>query len=702
MNATNNIAEDLFNKIRSRFQGLKLGEESGEITIEPEQARFFDFNYMDGENPIGHISISIAEEGSMKVYFSANITEDMNNTQQKRWYNFLRELRQFAKKRLLSFDVRDITKDSLDKRDYEFLKKHSTAPLGEPNTVPVEESIMNESNLFGTKTQSFQKLLDTKLIIKHSKKIPEEQFENSNARTRNISSLFIENQEGERFKYPFVHLAGARAMQRHVANGGNPYDSIGESIVGMSQEISQLKGFSNYVTRNNLVNENTSNIVEKASERLNGLKEQLKKMSKQKAYESYVETFEESQNIELPETVRQDLKSMFTVISFKEEMENVFPVLYKLMKEDDLGYEDIVSMTTQESEKPEHKTKTVEPFEDFEHWAIALGEESAIASRNAEEKQIALRELNNLVGKDFPAGVNGTNGIQSLEGIIDDPALYAEIKTIAKEDPDQNISPLIKQWLEENVPDVVDEIDFKDIDEASDDEPPFEPDDETTDKDEFGNPIKKKNVAKHLAKKGMKKAMDKDTIKEVADFVMSHYDRDQGTFPKGPTAVAQSVEKKFGEMAGAAAQKMVERMAPQQDADIVSEEDLDEATRREFMDLLAKAGIGAAAAGIGGGIGAMKAGELADKMTGGGASKDDESGIDIKPRQYPDPKIVDLLVKFVNENGYDRLDAKMQEIEMFKNDPKKFQDYKDAVDKELGKDETVADLKKLAGLRKNA
>ena len=47
MDATNNIATDLFYKIRSRFKGLKLGDDAGSITINPEQARFFDFDYND-------------------------------------------------------------------------------------------------------------------------------------------------------------------------------------------------------------------------------------------------------------------------------------------------------------------------------------------------------------------------------------------------------------------------------------------------------------------------------------------------------------------------------------------------------------------------------------------------------------------------------------------------------------------------------
>ena len=56
MDATNNIATDLFYKIRSRFSGLKLGNETGAITINPEEARFFDFDYKDGEAAIGHVS----------------------------------------------------------------------------------------------------------------------------------------------------------------------------------------------------------------------------------------------------------------------------------------------------------------------------------------------------------------------------------------------------------------------------------------------------------------------------------------------------------------------------------------------------------------------------------------------------------------------------------------------------------------------
>jgi hypothetical protein len=614
MDARNNIATDLFYKIRSRFTGLKLGSETGQITIIPEDARFFDFDYKEGDNPIGHVSISLAEPNSMKVYFSHGITEAMDGKQKDNWYGFLRELRQFAKRRLLSFDTRDITKDHLDKRDYAFLSQNSQPKQEKQNTIqkPVGESIMSESTMYGSRTMSYQKLMDTRLIIKHSKAVMDDM--QPGARTRNISALFVENQDGERFKYPFIHLAGARAMQRHVANGGLPYDDIGKSIISMSEEIAQLRGFTNYVVRNDLMNYETNGIVERGQQRLDTLREQIKALSKQSHYENFKETFQAQEQLEVPEDVIEDFTEKFTIKNFKEDIKSVFPVLYRLMQEENtLGYDDIVAMTQKEVTEDEEQEEVYDPFARFEQWAMALGEESAISSNDEETQKQAIQELQELVSEHFPAGVDGTNAIESLKGIIDDPALYKEIKASAKEDPDGCVRPLVKQWLENNAPEVLDQLDFGDmVDEpaadqggdqtAPEEEPqmagddpdernrkndkddlPFEPDDDPMDKDEFGNTIKHK--ARHLARKGMRQAMD---VKELAEFINSFYDRNTGTFPKGPEGICTMVGKKFGEQAEQVARKFVERMAPHQEQ---GAEQMQELSRmRELAGLKNEAG----------------------------------------------------------------------------------------------------------------
>ena len=595
MNATNNIATDLFYKVRSRFRGLKLGDETGQLTINPEQARFFDFDYMEGETPIGHVSISLAEENSMKVYFSTGITESMDSKQKNHWYGFLKELRIFAKRRLMAFDTRDIAKDNLDKRDYEFLSQHNK-PKEQPNTIaqPVGEQVMNESTLYGTKTMSYQKLMDTRLIIKHSQAVMDDT--QPGARTRHISALFVENQDGERFKYPFIHLAGARAMQRHVANGGLPYDDLGKSVIKMSEEIAQLKSFGNYVVRNDLMNSDTNGIVERSTQALNDLRETIQKIAKQSHYEAYKESFQAREHLEVPQEVAEEYTEKFTVKNFKEDIKSVFPVIYRLMQEESsIGYDDIVAMTQEDIVNDE--VDVVENDEDnyfdrFENWVMGLGEESTITSSDQEEQAQAVKELQDLIGEQFPAGVDGTNAIESLKGIIEDPQLYKEIKDQAKSDPDGCVRPLIKNWLEQNAPEVVDQLDFGDmVDEpaaaqggdqtAPEEEPqmaaddpdernkdrkddlPFDADDEDgppSAKDEFGNTIKHR--ARHLARKGMRQAMD---VKEVAEFISSFYDRDSGTFPKGPEGVVVMVGKKFGEQAEQVARKFVERMAPHQE-----------------------------------------------------------------------------------------------------------------------------------------
>ncbi len=554
MDATNNIATDLFYKIRSRFQGLKLGNEMGQITINPEEARFFDFDYMEGETPIGHVSISLAEPNSMKVYFSSGITESMDGNQKDNWYGFLKELRQFSKRRLMAFDTRDIAKDNLDKRDYQFLSQHNQPQKQKQDQVvkPVGEQIMSESAMYGSKTMSYQKLMDTRLIIKHSKTLTDDQ--QPGARTRNISALFVENQDGERFKYPFIHLAGARAMQRHVANGGLPYDDLGKSIIQMSEEIAQLKSFSNYVVRNDLMNFETNSIVERSTDALDTLREQIKALSKQSHYEAYRENFQAREQLEIPEDVVEDFTEKFTVKNFKEDIKSVFPVLYRLMQEGNtIGYDDIVAMTTQESFNDEAEVIVSEEddFDRFESWVMGLGEESAISSQDPEEQKAALQNLQELVKQHFPAGVDGSNAIESLKGIIEDPQLFKQIKDQAKEDPDSCVRGLVKDWLESNAPETLDQLDFGDYvdDEEQGDEEPAAAG--------FGDDQAEKESSEDPEPQ-------QAGIQELAEFIHSFYDKESGTFPKGPEGVCTMVGKKFGEQAEAVARKFVERMAPQQ------------------------------------------------------------------------------------------------------------------------------------------
>ena len=114
------IGEDLFNKLRGRFSNITIGDETGAVTNEPKMARFFDFDY----NGLGKVSVSLDEDQGLTVIFSKDFIATEDDMTKDAWYEFLKELRVFGKKRMLNFSVRDITKSNLNKRDYKFLAKN--------------------------------------------------------------------------------------------------------------------------------------------------------------------------------------------------------------------------------------------------------------------------------------------------------------------------------------------------------------------------------------------------------------------------------------------------------------------------------------------------------------------------------------------------------------------------------------------------
>lgn len=91
---------------------------------------------------------------------------------------------------------------------------------------------------FGTTKSSYQMVGESKLIIRHTDPVNEEK---KGSRWRHIKNIFIETKMGERFAYRYPHVSGARAMARHLSNGGTMVDDIGQAIMEMSQDYVSLK-----------------------------------------------------------------------------------------------------------------------------------------------------------------------------------------------------------------------------------------------------------------------------------------------------------------------------------------------------------------------------------------------------------------------------------------------------------------------------
>ena len=331
-------SQDLFNKIRSQFTNIRLGDENGAATADPNDAVFFEFEFQEDSDTFGSVSVSIADGDTMKVFYNRNLVDKIDEDSKGEWYAFLKELKDFAVEHQLRFDVRDITKNNLTKQDYENLadtnKTVNTDGMSEElnritKLAGVEKAPVAEG-LTGTSKSSFENLNKTKLIIRHKGKVDETV---PGARSRQIQSLYIENEDGERFKYPLTHLAGARAMMRHVSNGGRPHDEFGQHIVSTSEDIAKLNSFSRYVTNKDQLNDNAGDIIEQTKLKLENLRGYMKNLSNQAHYENASKDFKTSEEQILDDETVNKMREKFTMTNLDSRVEDALPIINRIMSE---------------------------------------------------------------------------------------------------------------------------------------------------------------------------------------------------------------------------------------------------------------------------------------------------------------------------------------------------------------------------------
>ena len=357
MKNLDSIANELFNKIRGRYPSITVGDGDATITNAPKEGRFFEFDFAKGKK----VSISL-DEKDLTVMFSQKLFDSEDSSSKSNWYNFLKELRQFAKKRMLNFDTRDITKSNLDKRDYQYLST---------------EKQMSESKLYGTSRTSFQNIGSARMVIKHNQPINQEQ---PAGRTRDIAGIYIESQAGERFKYPVRHMNGARAMAMHVSEGGNPYDDFGKHIVGLSEELSKLRKFKTYMNRSNVMAEGLAGYMEVVNERIETVKKTAHALQSKAKYQEAFENFDKTVLEEVPEDVTNSWIDELTIKQFNEDLKDVFPYIYRLVSEankvKDLGPEDILDENNVEEQEAEYQDEYIDVMDDdaydFEPQADAI------------------------------------------------------------------------------------------------------------------------------------------------------------------------------------------------------------------------------------------------------------------------------------------------------------------------------------------
>ena len=572
MNKFDNFAVDLFNKIRGRFPNVSIGDENGKVTNVPKDARFFDFGYMIDNIDLGKVSVALDEENGVTIIVGKDIVEGQVQEIQDNWYNFLKELRIFAKKRMLKFDVRDINKSNLNKRDYEYLAQNRPG-----------ENTMSESKMYGNETRSYQKIGKARIAIKHSAPI---NVESSNSRTSKIGKIYIESPTGERFKYPYKHLAGARAMALHVNEGGHMYDDFGKYISGLSEEMSKLRKFSQYMNRSSVMAETLEGYTDIVKGRIKEVRQEIQNLQKLSYYKEASENYEVAVMEEVPTDVSDAWVDQLTIKQFNEELKDVFPYIYNLVGE---GMIETVDLDNLDESGLQYYTGVKKHGKEYMKKAAQAGREGASQeelgrlkdkySKAAKKKKSVDEEfeaaLESLMGQfteskacncdencpcggnctpdcDCHAGCGTMNEAKARPGYCSDDCCGADVKAEdctcaptcehcdcnkdkkeAYSPGDENEEGMVSNCCGAPIMDVYDGhgrcSDCKEMASAVPES------DDTMD-------VK-------VGPQGME-PMDKAEPEEqktpIGEFILSYFDRENGTFPKGETAVLTMVEKDYG------------------------------------------------------------------------------------------------------------------------------------------------------------
>ena len=303
------IANDIFKILKGNGYSIKIFTDEGENTVDPEAARRF---YIP---ELGSMVNLDETDSKREIRVSVNQNTDVNE-----FKDTLALLKNLANRNVIEYTLKSFTKAITPKdQDYQAQKARDMKQ-------DVSEGI---SPAYGSSKSSYQQLENAKLIIKHNKPVNEE---SRGSRSRNISAIYIESANGERYKMETNNLAGGRAMLRHVKEGGTPYDDFGRHISEQCIELKKLKEFKKYSFRNGLVNEDTTDIVEAVSNRISSLREGINKLKGCKCYHESKEKFE-SKEVKINETDRNKLRNQFTVRTFDESLDEALPYVNALVKE---------------------------------------------------------------------------------------------------------------------------------------------------------------------------------------------------------------------------------------------------------------------------------------------------------------------------------------------------------------------------------
>ena len=153
---------------------------AGKSTGDIENAKMFSFDFKTPTKNYGTVVILIGPENDLQLFASDNIGKTMEGDDKKQWFDFIQQLKPFAIRNNFSgFSIQNINR-----------LKYTMQGM-----AAIKEGLFE--GYYGNRSFSYSdQPKKTRLVIKHSRPLGE-----TDARHHNIDSLYVETEDGSRYRY---------------------------------------------------------------------------------------------------------------------------------------------------------------------------------------------------------------------------------------------------------------------------------------------------------------------------------------------------------------------------------------------------------------------------------------------------------------------------------------------------------------------
>lgn len=401
----NTVSNSLYNLLVTRDFEPQILDSAGKPISDPADAEIFNFEWRTNNKNYGTVVVLLGQDNELEVYYGDNLGRAMEQEDKNDWYNFLSQLKNFATRNLLTFELNNINR-----------LKYTMQGM-----AAIKEGLFE--GYYGKRDTSYcDQPQQTRLVIKHTRNLGE-----GEARYRAIESLFIENAAGEKFRVPSRSLMHGKMLARHVAEGGTPYDSFGQHINQIINELNTLAKFVRASKGKQFVPE-AENLAIEATRHYHDLKAKARRMISRRGYQEARDTFNPAESTDTEHTV-EAIRDMFIENNLDQRIEEALPLLARL-----------AAVGAADSEENNMKEIT-----EFENWATQVTEGTWALPDTPQ----AIAQLQQLMADPLPVGADAVNATEQLYDIFGDDELFDRLSELAARDADADARPIIQTRMQE-------------------------------------------------------------------------------------------------------------------------------------------------------------------------------------------------------------------------------------------------------------